>query len=104
MTTHPFMLDLTEFWANDFDGRLPAGVTNELPTRGQVPPFNYKLYGVACHFGSLYGGHYTAYVDKGIGKGWYYFDDTNYRTVKSPNEPITSNAYVLFYKRIYGDI
>lgn len=104
MITYPFRLDLTEFWANDFDGRLPAGVTNELPTRGQVPPFNYKLYGVACHFGSLYGGHYTAYVDKGIGKGWYYFDDTNYRTVKNPNEPITSNAYVLFYKRIYSDI
>lgn len=104
MITYPFKLDLTEFWANDFDGRLPVGVTNEIPTRGQVPPFNYKLYGVACHFGSLYGGHYTAYVDKGIGKGWYYFDDTNYRTIKNPNEPITSNAYVLFYKRIYGDI
>ncbi|CAL9728721.1 ubiquitin carboxyl-terminal hydrolase 4 [Monosporozyma unispora] len=104
LINYPFNLDLTEFWANDFDGRLPTGVTNELPTRGQIPPFNYKLYGVACHFGSLYGGHYTAYVDKGLGKGWYYFDDTNFRTIKNPNEPITSNAYVLFYKRIYGGV
>lgn len=104
LISYPFTLDLTDFWANDFDGRLPTGVTNELPTRGQVPPFNYKLYGVACHFGSLYGGHYTAYVDKGIGKGWHYFDDTNFRTVKNPNEPITSNAYVLFYRRIYGGV
>lgn len=104
LISYPFTLDLTDFWANDFDGRLPTGVTNELPTRGQVPPFNYKLYGVACHFGSLYGGHYTAYVDKGIGKGWHYFDDTNFRTIKNSNEPITSNAYVLFYKRIYGGV
>lgn len=98
---YPYHLDLTEYWANDFDGKLPPGVTNELPTRGQVPPFNYKLYGVACHFGSLYGGHYTAYVDKGINKRWYYFDDTSYRPIRNDKEPITSSAYVLFYKRVY---
>lgn len=99
---YPFLLDLTPFWANDFDGRLPPGVNDELPTRGQVPPFSYKLYGVASHMGSLYGGHYTAYVDKGMNRGWYYFDDTNYRPVKSGTECITSNAYVLFYRRVYG--
>lgn len=99
---YPFTLDLTKFWPDDFDGNLPPGVTDELPSRGQVPPFNYKLYGVACHFGSLYGGHYTAYVDKGVKNGWYYFDDTIYRPIKNHNEPITASAYVLFYHRIYG--
>lgn len=103
MINYPFQLDLTEFWVNDLD-KFDNGNGSELPTRGQIPPFNYKLYGVACHFGSLYGGHYTSYVDKGLGKGWYYFDDTNCRRVKNINEPITSNAYVLFYKRIYGGI
>ncbi|CCK69944.1 ubiquitin-specific protease DOA4 KNAG_0D01930 [Huiozyma naganishii CBS 8797] len=101
LVQYPFTLDLTTFWANDFDGKLPLNVS-ELPTRGQKPPFNYKLYGVACHFGSLYGGHYTAYVDKGIKNGWYYFDDTSCRPIKNSMEPITSSAYVLFYKRIYG--
>ncbi|CCF57252.1 hypothetical protein KAFR_0C02590 [Kazachstania africana CBS 2517] len=99
---YPFNLDLTEFWADDFDGNLPPGVSNELPARGQIKPFNYRLYGVACHFGSLYGGHYTAYVDKGIGNGWYYFDDTTYRPLKNDKEPISSSAYVLFYTRVYG--
>lgn len=99
---YPFNLDLTQFWPDDFDGKLPPGVTDELPTRGQVAPFNYKLYGVACHFGSLYGGHYTAYVDKGTKNGWCYFDDTSVRPIKDHNEPISSNAYVLFYHRIYG--
>ncbi|GMM55340.1 ubiquitin-specific protease [Maudiozyma humilis] len=99
---YPFTLDLTKFWPDDFDGNLPPGVTDELPSRGQIPPFNYRLYGVACHFGSLYGGHYTAYVDKGVKNGWYYFDDTIYRPIKNHNEPITASAYVLFYHRVYG--
>ncbi|EDO18435.1 hypothetical protein Kpol_1032p28 [Vanderwaltozyma polyspora DSM 70294] len=99
---YPFLLDLTPYWANDFDGRLPPGVTDELPTRGQVPPFRYKLNAVASHVGSLYGGHYTAYVNKGINRGWHYFDDTSYRPIKNETECITPNAYVLFYHRVYG--
>ncbi|CEP63067.1 ubiquitin-specific protease DOA4 LALA0_S07e01662g [Lachancea lanzarotensis] len=98
LVSYPNVLDLTPFWADDFDGKLPPGVT-ELPTRGQVPPFNYDLYGVACHFGTLYGGHYTAYVNKGSPYGWCYFDDTSWRKVKNQHEYITTNAYVLFYHR-----
>ncbi|QID78596.1 ubiquitin-specific protease doa4 [Saccharomyces pastorianus] len=100
---YPFLLDLTPFWANDFDGVFPPGVNDdELPIRGQIPPFKYELYGVACHFGTLYGGHYTAYVKKGLKKGWLYFDDTKYKPVKNKAEAINSNAYVLFYHRVYG--
>ncbi|QLQ79573.1 hypothetical protein HG537_0C02200 [Torulaspora globosa] len=98
---YPLCLDLTSYWANDFDGRLPPGVTDELPARGQVPPFNYKLYGVASHSGSLYGGHYTSYVYKGPNRGWTYFDDTSYRRTQTATECITPNAYVLFYHRVY---
>ena len=100
---YPFLLDLTPFWANDFDGVFPPGVNDdELPIRGQIPPFKYELYGVACHFGTLYGGHYTAYVKKGLKKGWLYFDDTKYKPVKNKTDAINSNAYVLFYHRVYG--
>ena len=100
---YPFLLDLTPFWANDFDGVFPPGVNDdELPIRGQIPPFKYELYGVACHFGTLYGGHYTAYVKKGLKKGWLYFDDTKYKPVKNQTDAINSNAYVLFYHRVYG--
>ncbi|SCU83647.1 LAME_0C05974g1_1 [Lachancea meyersii CBS 8951] len=96
--SYPHTLDLTQFWADDFDGKLPPGVS-ELPTRGQTPPFNYNLYAVACHFGSLYGGHYTSYVNKGSPNGWCYFDDTSWRRAKSDLECITTSAYVLFYHR-----
>lgn len=34
---YPFNLDLTSFWANDKDDRLPPGVSiDELPARGQI--------------------------------------------------------------------
>lgn len=100
---YPFTLDLTSYWASDFDGKLPPGVSdNELPTRGQVPPFRYRLYAVANHYGSLFGGHYTSYVHKGITKSWYYFDDQNMKAVKNSNDVVNSNAYVLFYHRIHG--
>lgn len=60
---YPYFLDLTPYWARDFNHE--AIVNEDIPTRGQVPPFRYRLYGVACHSGSLYGGHYTSYVYKG---------------------------------------
>ncbi|KAL3234614.1 Ubiquitin carboxyl-terminal hydrolase 4 [Nakaseomyces bracarensis] len=96
---YPAELDLTPFWANDFDGKLPPGITDEIPTRGQIPPFKYQLYAAACHFGSLYGGHYTSYVNKGSANGWIYFDDTVHRQVRFKNEFISPSAYVLFYHR-----
>lgn len=102
---YPLSLDLTEFWVDDFDGNLPPGVQiDDLPARGQLPPFHYALYGVACHFGTLYGGHYTSYVKKGARQGWIYFDDAKPVCIppqRVPQEVVTSHAYVLFYCRTY---
>ncbi|CAI4424856.1 CQS_1a_G0014880.mRNA.1.CDS.1 [Saccharomyces cerevisiae] len=96
---YPYFLDLTPCWARDFNHE--AIVNEDIPTRGQVPPFRYRLYGVACHSGSLYGGHYTSYVYKGPRKGWYFFDDSLYRPITFSTEFITPSAYVLFYERIF---
>lgn len=96
---YPYFLDLTPYWARDFNHE--AIVNEDIPTRGQVPPFRYRLYGVACHSGSLCGGHYTSYVYKGPKKGWYFFDDSLYRPITFNAEFITPNAYVLFYERIF---
>ncbi|QHS72930.1 putative ubiquitin-specific protease UBP5 [Saccharomyces paradoxus] len=96
---YPYFLDLTPYWARDFNHETI--VNEDIPTRGQVPPFRYRLYGVACHSGSLCGGHYTSYVYKGPKKGWYFFDDSLYRPITFNTEFITPNAYVLFYERIF---
>ena len=64
----------------------------------------YKLYAVSEHFGSIEGGHCTAYatVPSNDGKReWYSFNDSCCREASS-NEAHTKEAYVLFYERIDG--
>eukprot|EP01113_Clastostelium_recurvatum_P027005 TRINITY_DN3249_c0_g1_i3.p1 TRINITY_DN3249_c0_g1~~TRINITY_DN3249_c0_g1_i3.p1 ORF type:complete len:929 (-),score=274.41 TRINITY_DN3249_c0_g1_i3:1131-3872(-) len=64
---------------------------------GALPPV-YDLYAVSNHYGSLGGGHYTAYgMNKDNGK-WYKFDDS-WTAEVAETDVVTSSAYVLFYKR-----
>lgn len=58
----------------------------------------YDLYAVSNHYGSLNGGHYTAYAQNQINKRWYEFDDTEVSRV-DPSKVPTKASYVLFYRR-----
>lgn len=58
----------------------------------------YDLFAVSNHFGSLGGGHYTAYAKNHDDSRWYEFDDSRVSNMTSPaSSIISSNAYVLFY-------
>jgi ubiquitin carboxyl-terminal hydrolase 4/11/15 len=41
----------------------------------------YDLYAVSNHYGSMSGGHYTAFGYNPIYKKWYEFDDDSVKTV-----------------------
>ena len=58
----------------------------------------YDLYAVSNHFGSLNGGHYTAYCQNSMDKKWYEFDDSSVSSM-SASSAVTKAAYVLFYRR-----
>lgn len=58
----------------------------------------YDLYAVSCHYGSLSGGHYTAFAKNPIFNAWYQFDDSHVYKA-SAREVVDKSAYVLFYKR-----
>ncbi|XP_057457577.1 ubiquitin carboxyl-terminal hydrolase 8 isoform X2 [Lotus japonicus] len=61
--------------------------------------YKYTLYAVSNHYGSMGGGHYTAFVHHG-GDQWYDFDDS--RVYPISKEKIKSSAaYVLFYRRVF---
>lgn len=79
-------------------------VLSTLPTRNQVPPFRYKLFGVANHFGNLTTGHYTSYVRKKSDakktREWCYFDDSKVTYNCKESQVLNKNAYCLFYQRI----
>ncbi|KAK9279644.1 hypothetical protein L1049_013323 [Liquidambar formosana] len=58
----------------------------------------YMLYAISNHYGSMGGGHYTAFVHHG-GDRWYDFDDSNVYPI-SEDKIKTPAAYVLFYRRV----
>jgi len=61
-------------------------------------PILYDLYAVSNHFGSLDGGHYTAYCQNPVFKKWFNFDDSSVSKL-SEGEINSKAAYVLFYKK-----
>jgi ubiquitin carboxyl-terminal hydrolase 4/11/15 len=64
----------------------------------QGKPVIYDLYAVSNHFGSLDGGHYTAYCKNPVYGKWFNFDDSSVGKL-SEGEINTKAAYVLFYKK-----
>ena len=56
----------------------------------------FTLYGVANHFGSMEGGHYTAYCYSQVYDKWHKYDDHEVSGM-SPGNVKTSAAYILFY-------
>ncbi|CAK7332065.1 unnamed protein product [Dovyalis caffra] len=58
----------------------------------------YMLYAISNHYGSMGGGHYTAFIHHG-GDRWYDFDDSHVCPI-SQEKIKTSAAYVLFYRRV----
>lgn len=59
---------------------------------------SYDLYAVSNHYGSMGGGHYTAY-GKNINGNWYDFNDSSVSLLRDISSITSSAAYVLFYKR-----
>ncbi|RVE52557.1 hypothetical protein evm_002676 [Chilo suppressalis] len=56
----------------------------------------YDLYAVSNHYGSMEGGHYTAYCKSSVYGKWYKYDD-HVVTEISAGEVKSSAAYILFY-------
>ena len=57
----------------------------------------YSLYGIACHSGGIYGGHYTAYCK--YNKQWRCFND-RYVAAENWDYVKWQEAYILFYEKI----
>ncbi len=60
---------------------------------------HYQLYAVSNHYGSLAFGHYTAYAQNSENGKWYDFNDSSVSELQSPDEVVSSAAYVLYYIR-----
>lgn len=59
----------------------------------------FNLYSVSNHYGTMEGGHYTAYCKSDMDASWYKYDDQVVSPMDSKDVP-TSAAYLLFYTAI----
>ncbi|GAA0164096.1 cysteine protease [Lithospermum erythrorhizon] len=81
-----------DFPVNDLD------LSSYIAHKDSESSHHYKLYAISNHFGSMGGGHYTAFVQHD-GKQWYDFNDSD--VSKIDKDIIKSSAaYVLFYRRV----
>ena len=71
-------------------------MTKRVLSNEEGKQYVYDLYAVSNHFGSLGGGHYTAYAQ--VDGEWYDFDDSRVTKLDDPNKVKTPAAYVLFYR------
>ena len=59
----------------------------------------YDCYAVSNHIGGLGGGHYTAYILNDENGTWSYYNDSNVTENVNPNDVVSAEAYVLYYRR-----
>ncbi|KAL8615253.1 hypothetical protein ACOMHN_050294 [Nucella lapillus] len=68
-------------------------------TLGPKNRSRYNLYGVSNHYGTMEGGHYTAFCRNPCNSRWHKFDDQEVYEM-SKSDVKTSAAYVLYYTSI----
>ena len=59
--------------------------------------YNYELYGLVVHSGTINGGHYIAYAK--FDNNWYVFNDTDFRITREENV-LNTEPYILFYRKL----
>ncbi|XP_072764207.1 uncharacterized protein [Anoplolepis gracilipes] len=71
--------------------------TNAIMTNN-IRNYNYTLYAMSNHYGTMDGGHYTAFCKNATQNKWYKYDDQTVTEV-SPSQVKSQNtsAYLLFY-------
>eukprot|EP00047_Mylnosiga_fluctuans_P004515 m.235000 g.235000 ORF g.235000 m.235000 type:complete len:1565 (-) comp12750_c0_seq1:2703-7397(-) len=82
----------------DWFGEKPAPVDllHKAAYKNDTPSADYDLVSVACHSGSLGGGHYVAYVRDTADK-WIHCNDSHCKQVSTDRVPVET-AYLLFYQ------
>jgi len=84
--------DLVKFPINDFD-------ISKFVDEPHATTMKYDLFAISNHYGTMGGGHYTAFVRKrNDTTSWIKCDDSHVSNV-TPQSIITEAAYVLFYVR-----
>jgi ubiquitin C-terminal hydrolase len=94
--------DISPFLSEDalFNNDNNANDENGHDDASNVPQStSYDLYAVVNHYGSMGGGHYTAYAKHAEDGSWHSYDDSFCRPIDTDQVQESNAGYVLFYKR-----
>lgn len=90
MVTYPKVLDISKYY--------PADVPSDNPTSNQNI---YTLTGVVNHAGHSNFGHYYSYCYNTAKDYWINYNDARVSTISEMDVLVNTNAYILFYQRMY---
>ena len=94
----PTKLEMKRYWPTIHDEREREQL-KKLPSRGQEGEWEYQLYGVVRHYGTLNSGHYISEVRKN--GQWLKFDDETVGRGSVGSKPESDgSAYILFYEKV----
>ncbi|XP_054015597.1 ubiquitin carboxyl-terminal hydrolase 8-like isoform X1 [Hylaeus anthracinus] len=74
-------------------------------TPANMHSYNYSLYAMSNHYGTMEGGHYTAFCKNAAQNKWYKYDD--HTVTEVPESQVRSqntSAYLLFYTSFSSNI
>lgn len=97
--TVPMRLNMKKYWPDIQDEQEREQLT-KFPLRGQEGEWEYSLYGIVRHYGTLDGGHYIAEVKKN--GTWVKFDDEKVKVSDNMGKRAETDgsAYILFYEKV----
>jgi ubiquitin carboxyl-terminal hydrolase 8 len=95
----PIKLNMKKYWPEIRDEQEREAL-RKFPIRGQEGGWEYQLYGVVRHYGTLNSGHYISEVKKN--DKWVKFDDENVSSSNMGKKPENDgSAYILFYEKAF---
>uniref|UniRef100_A0A0C9QKT9 ubiquitinyl hydrolase 1 n=1 Tax=Fopius arisanus TaxID=64838 RepID=A0A0C9QKT9_9HYME len=82
----------------DFNLKQYLVVDADSNTLNHPHNYSYNLYGLSNHYGTMGGGHYTAFCKSSTLNKWYKYDDHSVSEISEQNvRSQNSYAYLLFY-------
>ncbi|CAK9293017.1 unnamed protein product [Gordionus sp. m RMFG-2023] len=94
--THKKITTCVDFPLNGFDLSNYCSSSREDLNADYKTLSEYSLYAISNHYGTLDGGHYTAFCKNPFDLKWYKYDDQQVTQIDNADVR-TSAAYILFY-------
>ncbi|XP_076249368.1 uncharacterized protein LOC143188803 isoform X2 [Calliopsis andreniformis] len=94
-----------DFPLTDFNLKPYLVIDGNTPAISNIRSYSYSLYAMSNHYGTMEGGHYTAFCKNAAQNKWYKYDDQTVTEVTASQvKSQNTSAYLLFYTSFSSNI